>query len=334
MPGVDLLSFLLPNPNHPLFRDLTHDWLATRPNGLVENVASLPLVMLLVMAIAYARVGFRPRRFWLVLTIASAAMALGPFVVVAGTPTYVPGPWALFRYLPVIDIARAPTRFTVLAMLGCSILFAQALGSLIAPGGWRRHLKLTAVGLVLAAELCASPRVLHSAQPSPLFLRVARDPARVLVLTVPTGFRDGLSETGGFNTETQFLQTVHEKPLVGGYLSRISSRRKNFYRGHPVLHALYVLSEGRSLTSDEETAARAKGRGFLRRARVGYVIVDRARATRDLTAFVESALRLQKIDEDDRYTLYLPLWRTEPRRLSVAVRAQAVPSVQEAQRVQ
>lgn len=321
-PGVDLLAFLIPNPNHPWMRSLSHAWLSARPNGLVENVASLPLIALLILGLTWWRRRFTPGRFWIGLTVLSALLALGPFIVVGGVSTYIPSPWAVLRYVPVLDIARAPTRFVVITMLGLSIVFAQALRVLITSDGWRRRAQLGVVGLIVAAELCAAPRPLYSAEAPRIFQRIASDPARVRVLTIPTGFRDGLSETGGFNTETQFLQTVHQKDLIGGYLSRVSTKRKDFYRGHPLLHALYVLSERRRpLTPEEEATARAKARRFLRRARVGYVIVDRARASRELREFTVSAMRLQKIDEDERYELYLPLWRTEPRRMSVALRA-------------
>lgn len=321
MPGVDLLAFFIPNPNHPWARGLSEAWLSARPNGFVENVASLPLVVLVLIALAWARYGFRPRRLWVWLTILSAAVALGPFVVVGGVSTYIPAPWAVLRYVPVIDFARAPTRFVAITMLGLSIVFAEALRALLASGGWRRAAQCAVVGVVVALELCTAPRPLYSAEAPRLFQRIASDPANVRVLTIPTGFRDGLSETGGFNTETQFFQTVHQKQLIGGYLSRISTKRKDFYRGHPFLHALYVLSEGRALTVEEEASARAKARRFLRRARVGYVIVDGARASRELQEFVGSALRLEKIDSDERYDLYLPRWRTESQRLSVALRA-------------
>ena len=35
-------------------------------------------------------------------------LALGPFVHVAGINTYVPGPWALLRYVPLIGLVHTP----------------------------------------------------------------------------------------------------------------------------------------------------------------------------------------------------------------------------------
>ena len=49
--------------------------------------------------------------FWLWMPAVFAAMALGPFVHVAGINTYIPGPWAVLRYVPVVGLARSPSRF-------------------------------------------------------------------------------------------------------------------------------------------------------------------------------------------------------------------------------
>ena len=64
------------------------------------------------------------------LTVGFAALSLGPFIHVAGVNTYVPGPWALLRYVPLFGIARTPTRFAVVAALGLAILLAGALAAL------------------------------------------------------------------------------------------------------------------------------------------------------------------------------------------------------------
>ncbi len=48
--GVDLLSFMTPNPLHPIVRWFTGDPLVMRPTQFVEYTASLSLVSLLVIA--------------------------------------------------------------------------------------------------------------------------------------------------------------------------------------------------------------------------------------------------------------------------------------------
>ena len=78
------------------------------------------------MAVAW-RAGWRIPRLWGGFALVFGALALGPFVHVAGINTHVPGPWALLRYVPVIGLARTPSRFSIVVMLMVAILFGAAL---------------------------------------------------------------------------------------------------------------------------------------------------------------------------------------------------------------
>ena len=117
-PGVDLLAYFAPNPLHPLFGSLSFGWLSALPGGFNENVASVPWVALVTIVGAVLWAGFRPLKGWVVFTGLFAWLALGPFITVAQQLTYIPTPWALLRYLPIIGAARTPTRLTILVMLG------------------------------------------------------------------------------------------------------------------------------------------------------------------------------------------------------------------------
>lgn len=71
--GVDLLAFVLPNPNHPLAPTAWRDWLS-EPMAPLEHVASVPIVVLGVLVAAW-RCGWRPTRLWATLGIGSALVA-------------------------------------------------------------------------------------------------------------------------------------------------------------------------------------------------------------------------------------------------------------------
>src|SRR4029453_467537 len=86
--GVDLVSFFLPNPHHPLAPEAIRAWLTPRPDQYVENVASIPLVALIAIGAAIGA-RWRPSRIWIAVTIAFGLLALVPFVHVAGFNTHV-----------------------------------------------------------------------------------------------------------------------------------------------------------------------------------------------------------------------------------------------------
>lgn len=308
--GVDALAYVVPNPNHPWFGDVTRPWfLPPRPDAFPEFVASFSLVALLAIACAAWR-RWLPR-FWIAFTVFFAVLSLGPFVHVAGINTYVIGPWALLRYVPVIGLARSPSRFAIVAILGLSLLFAMALQAL-----WRRKAAparawVVAIVLVLAVELLPAPRALHSAAVPAVYDMIAASPWNPddsgRLLELPTGVRDGTSSMGNFSPAAPFFQTRHRRPMIGGYLSRVSGWRKRTYRNLPMLRALFTLSEGRPLPEDWAREAYAFRHTFLRRSCVRFVVLDKRRASPELYAFAVDALDLARVHEDPTHVLLTPI---------------------------
>ena len=302
--GVDLLAIALPNPNHALAPAAWRGWLSARFDGYLESVASVPLSAVLVMFIAWRR-GWRAPRMWIALGLGFTLLALGPFIHIGGVNTYVPGPWALLRYVPVISLARNPARFAVLIMLVLAVLFALAarfLRDTHASQPWLRW----AIAAVVIIELLPLPRSLYSARVPAIYDRVAADPHDVAVLHLPFGVRDGVSSFGNYTARTQFFQTRHGKPLVGGVLSRVSERRVKAIRSYVMLDALIRLSEGKPLESGTDEILAADAPQFLQRANVGYVVIDQTRASPALIDFAMRTLNLEELESDGPFVLYRP----------------------------
>jgi hypothetical protein len=306
--GVDAFALILPNPNHPFTPSAIREWLTPRPDAYAENVASLTFVAIAVILMAW-RAGWRIPRTWTALGVAFAALALGPFVHIAGINTFVPGPWAFLRYLPIVGLARTPARFSVVLMLIVSMLFAGALAWLGQRWPQRRTLLLTGVAALLVFELLPVPRVLYSAEVPAIYQRVAAAPGDVRVLELPFGMRDGTASYGDFSARSQFFQTMHQKPLAGGYLSRISRRRVADARHDPMVTALMTLSEGRMIDPSLERSLLQQGPSFAARARIGFVVIDRNRASTALRTFAIRVLRLELVESDGTFELYRPIPR-------------------------
>ena len=310
-PGVDLAAYIVPNPMHPWFGDSTRSWFGAG-DGFPEFVASFSLLALAVIAVG-AAMRVLPR-VWVAFTAIFILLSAGPFVHIAGINTFVPGPWALLRYVPVIGMARAPSRFTVLAVLGLSVLFAAALSALFRRAA-DSNVRTTyagafgvALALALGFELLPAPRTLYSAQVPDVYKLIAATTDEAgRVLELPTGMRDGTSSMGRFNPASQYFQTAHHRPLVGGYVSRVSRWRKRESRRSPILNAIFELSEGRAPSDEGIAAARKSRNDFLRRTCVRFVVVNRRQASADLRAFAQSTLRLTLVHEDAAYLLLTPI---------------------------
>jgi hypothetical protein len=303
--GVDLLGLVEFNPNHALARAID-DRQAADGAVFVEYVGALSLVALAVVGVAVYRARYRPRAGWIWLTCGFAALSLGPFIYVAGTNTYVPGPWALLRYVPIVDAARTPTRFAIVAALGVAILLAGALAALGRRYPARRRLIAATVGVLLIFELMPAPRTLYSASVPSVYKTIAADPRPVRVLQLPFGVRDGTFTAGNFSAKYLFYQTAHGKRLIGGYLSRISAKRVREVRSQPTLDALVIMSEGGHLSPPHAAWIRSRGPRFIERANVGYIVADMARTPPHLLEFVIEAWHLQELARDEGLILYRP----------------------------
>ena len=302
-PGIDLLALLLPNPNHPLAPAAIAQWLTDRPQAYIENVASLPYVALAILFFA-CRAGWRPSRWWVGLSALCGLLALGPFIHIAGLNTYVPGPWALLRYVPLIGLVHTPARFAILFTLCVAILVAQALGDLSRRHPRQRRLLMGVAGIALAAELLPAPLTLYSAAIPPLYRHVAAAPESTVLLEIPTGVADGVSSLGAFTARTEFNQTAHGRTVMGGFLSRIARRRFDEVLMDPVYRALAMLSEKRSLTERETAALLHYGPAFIRDKRIGFVVVDRTRTSSDFEALVTQAFHLRHVETNGSFVLY------------------------------
>jgi hypothetical protein len=308
--GMDAASFLLPNPNHMLWgaamQALLVRWTG-HVNAYPEAVGSISLVCLGVIAFAWWRGGWRVSRIRLGVTAFFTLLALGPFIQLAGYNTQIPMPWSVLRYVPILGLVRSPGRFAVLVTMAIAVLFAQALAHLGRRHPERRRHLIAAIGVLLAFELIPGPRTLYSADIPALYGTIARDPRPdVRVLELPVGLRDGTSSLGNFTARTQYFQTLHGKAIIGGYLSRVSPQRRRDARQTPVLSTLIALSEGLPVTAEQDTAARERATQFLRRTRLGYVVIDETRASPALVAYAVDLLQLTPLTREGSLTLYVP----------------------------
>jgi hypothetical protein len=306
--GVDLLSYVVPNPNHPWLAERTKYWLMPPGfDGFPEYVASFSLVALIVIALAATRASLP--RLWLAFTGFFVLLSLGPFIHLAGVNTSLTGPWALLRMVPIVGLVRSPGRFAIVAVLGLSLLFGFALDELRRNGLHRRRRRALAVLVTvgLALELAPVPRQLYSAAIPSVYEKLGDVNESGRLLDLPTGIRDGASSTGDFSAATQYYQTAHRRPVIGGYLSRVSEWRRRRDNDDPMLRALFALSEGRPLPAGWREQAMTSRDAFLRASCLDFVLVQRWRAPPGLESFAVEALRLTQVHADQQHAAYRPV---------------------------
>ena len=96
------------------------------------------------------------------------------------------------------------------------------------------------------------------------------------------------------------------KRLIGGYLSRVSNRRRSEVRSDDTLDALIVLSEGGRLDPDREARLYETGPAFVQRGRLGFVVIDRAYVPDAFAELVIRAFHLELVEREGLFELYRP----------------------------
>jgi hypothetical protein len=237
-------------------------WLVTPGIGL-HGIVVLMLALLGLWALLKGgTIARQAAFFWLLVVAFFYLMSLGPVLVVNGQFTDIPLLYSLLQKLPVISSGRDPARFTLIATIGLSVLFAFGVRALLA---WLRatidrqqqgatstafrlppsaFLPLLAVALLLAAPvgsvLAESGRA-HIDPPRFLdfYQQLAQDKDGYAILELPI-----FSDAGLGADHYQMYQLLHGKFRFSG---RIARDRKltnpdNFVKTASLFDHLWLLS--------------------------------------------------------------------------------------------
>jgi hypothetical protein len=199
----------------------------SRNDSGVEGVVFLGVVPMLLALVGIRRYPAM-RTSWL---IAGAALAVGPSLHIAGrVVSIVPSflmPYGLLSRMPYGDIPRVPARFAVMTTLCLSILAAAGALAIFKRRGSRRAITATLVlAVLIPAEHAIMPLPVADAGAPAFYERLRDEPGRGGVLEVP--IPDDLAAF----PQRMLYQTIHEKPVYGGYLARglpPRSRRRSVF---------------------------------------------------------------------------------------------------------
>jgi hypothetical protein len=243
-------------------------------------------------------------RQWALVGLLFFVWALGPHLTAFGVNTGMILPQALLRYLPFVGNARIPGRAIVVTYLALAVLSAIAVAE------WRksrgRNVALLAIAAAVIADYLPAPFPLVALE-RPSIYEVLRDRAEAgAVCELPLGIRDGFGERGAFDDRVLFHQTIHGRPLVGGFVARLPPRVVRAYEDDPLLAGLLQLSGPHdAATTTRSLPNRQLAADRLIQSGVAFVVLDRDSAPDKLVEYVERVLPLIPIAHQNHRSLYL-----------------------------
>lgn len=279
--SVDLLGFLSPTVLHPIFGeafyngDLLSEIRRVQLRALepgVEGFRDINTVFVgwlsLMLAISGIIIFRRQVRLWVWTGLVFGAFALGPFLQINGRYRFdldgieatFPLPYALLHYIPIIKANRVPNRNSVLLMLAIAVLAGLALYWLMqrlrrgrVRNAWYTQPRVWIGGLLcglILFEHLALPYPLSDARIPPVYTEIAADPNPVSVMHMPLGWRDSFGVLGPEKTLLQYFQTEHQKPMLGGNISRAPDFKMGYFERIPLFQVMTDIQFGHCLDGD------------------------------------------------------------------------------------
>jgi hypothetical protein len=304
--GIDLATLFFGNPFHGLLGPIVRRFYQVGGGiSLVEGGAWLGVAPV-ALAIYAARQSWRDPMVvrWAAIGFVFFVWALGPHLFVMGRNTGMILPQTLLRYIPVASNARMPGRAIVVVYLALAMLGALGVVRWNAGHGGSSLLVLT-LCLAVFADFVAAPFPLAEAECPPIYQLLRGRPEPGALAELPLGIGDGIQDLTPIDNRVFLCQMVHERPLVGGVLSRLPPDILRIYQADPLLSEWLRLSGAGALEGTRTAAPDALRAGeLLKDDGIAFVMLHRQSASPALREYVEQVMPLRLVAVEGERALY------------------------------
>lgn len=275
--SVDLLSFWVPGPPLAWASWFEPLWISYAGQNREPGASAFIGYTVLILS-TIGLIQLRRRRqavWWLVVGLGFTLLALGPQLQIDGhvLQQRLPYHW-LTTLIPLFAITGIPGRLVVMTSLALAMLAACGLAALaqwqparransLATGPARVGLWLCiGVGILVSLEYLAAPLRLSRTDVADFYHILAADTETYAILDI--------------KWDANFLmqaQTIHGKPLIGGWLARLPEEQAAYLNQGSLERAfLYLLLGGETATGVDGTTIQPAIRTALAERDVRYII--------------------------------------------------------------
>jgi hypothetical protein len=311
--SADFLGFFIPSLFHPLFKDLVTPIYENFTGNTAEYTTFIGYTVLFLAALAIVKVKSKEIKFWLLSALTFFILCLGPLLHVNGIVSVTINghaggillPYAILTKIPIISIARVPSRWDILLMLSLAVLAGYGLKYIFSrvTGNFLKMNKKTALAVVFSClilfEFLAIPYPMSSAKVPNFYYSLANDPEDYAILEVPS-----LTPTLAAQ-EIMYYQTIHEKKLVRGCVSRVPNYAKEFSDSRPFISQLsHLCIFDRTIPTRNDIVKQNItdiGASILNFYNIRYIILHRKYMTKEQLEFTNKLLQATLKEKAELY---------------------------------
>lgn len=311
--SADLLGFVvLDNVTNPFVKRIAPDriaqtvarvydsFLGNRAEKTVFVGYTVLFVILLTVFYFRAPVGLR----WGIIAAVFGVLSLGPVLHIAGRTISIPMPYEIFLHLPLLRSGRTPSRLDMYVMFALAIVVGLGLTQLERHHFWHRGFTLALGGLIFIEFWVAPVRsdVRFSNVPD-FYYQLAQKNDDGAILDIPIDLYGAQGPAESY----MIYQTVHQHPMVGGYISRTPEKVLSLF-DNPFLYELRARIYGDTEPYRFPPEILASGRNEILEIGVAYIILHKnVLSLRDSRAIQAELTALFSVPwyEDDVITVWM-----------------------------
>ncbi len=219
-------------------------------------------------------------------------------------------PFYWLSHLPFLGMIDCPIRFPI----GTELSIAMLVGILIYGVKTKRVLSGFILGFVLILfcfEYGTWNMPLWRVSVPSVYEQIAKNPDNYTVLELPSGITESKGSFGydgsiwALHSKQMYWQTIHRRPRLGGYVSRVPSGIYEFYRSEPVISDLFKMTSFNGVWSNRSYSKEDTLR-FLDRFNIGYIVLSPNKRQGEFMSVVEGLFGDYIVKEEGKegYILY------------------------------
>ena len=255
---------------------------------------------MLLSLLAFFKSRSKDARFWGFSAFAFFLLCLGPIMQVNGHKILLPLPYAIIMHIPIFSLARAPGRWDILLVLSLAILSGYGFNYLTKNyNSFLKNILLISFSLLILFEFLSIPLAVSSSHIPAFYKQIAEEEEDFALLEIPSEWGEFISYA-----DYMYFQTIHQKRLVTGYVSRAPESVLDFFISLTYLNNLMRFSQKDIIDTDPDELG-----AILELLNVKYIIIHKDRLSDENLINLEALLKgtlneTPMIFEDDSLIVY------------------------------